>query len=66
MINNSGDHLLGLINDVLDISKIDAGKLNINQQDFDLDEVIDKIRMMFFEMGDQKQIDVLLLTPPPQ
>jgi PAS domain S-box-containing protein len=37
----SGKHLLGVINDILDLSKIEAGKLVLEQKDFDLVELTD-------------------------
>jgi signal transduction histidine kinase len=43
MVQNSARHLLSLINDVLDISKIEAGQLKINLQKFNLPEVIKKV-----------------------
>jgi len=46
-IENSGNHLLALINDVLDISKIEAGRLELQETDFDLNALIDGISAMF-------------------
>ena len=43
-ISNSSRHLLGLINDVLDMSKIESGKLSLCSEDFNLQQVIDNIR----------------------
>ena len=46
-ILSSGDHLLELINDVLDISKIEAGQMEISFGDFQLTEVIKSVTAMF-------------------
>ena len=43
MVQNSGRHLLALINDVLDISKIEAGQLEMAREKFDLRSALDKV-----------------------
>lgn len=43
IVNTSGKHLLSLINDVIDISKIEAGKLEVRVSMFNLKEVIDEV-----------------------
>jgi len=42
MVRNSANHLLSLINDVLDISKIEAGQLKISVESFNLRDLIDQ------------------------
>ena len=49
IINRSGDHLLSLINDVLNISKIEAGKIEFQKADFDLFELLDDLEPLFQE-----------------
>ena len=47
IINRSGEHLLNLINDVLEMSKIEAGKTTLNQESFDLHRLLETIQAMF-------------------
>lgn len=42
-IQASGEHLLGLIDDILDMAKIEAGTLEIHSTDFDLPELLDSV-----------------------
>ncbi|HRD35782.1 MAG TPA: ATP-binding protein [Rhodocyclaceae bacterium] len=48
-IHRSGLHLLGIINDILDLSKIDAGKLDVESTPFSIEQVIDPVRDMLAE-----------------
>ena len=48
-IYDSGKHLLSLINDILDLSKIEAGKMELDLSEFDLKELIDRSLVMFKE-----------------
>jgi signal transduction histidine kinase/CheY-like chemotaxis protein len=50
----SGQHLLALIDDVLDVSKIEAGQLALECVDFDLRQVISEARAMFLQSAQAK------------
>ena len=47
IIGRSGEHLLGLINDVLDMSKIEAGRIEIKPSTFNLPKLLDDLAAMF-------------------
>ncbi len=56
LIHGAGTHLLGLINDVLDMSKIEAGKLELHPEQFDLKTVIDEcVDLMRERAGGREQ-----------
>ena len=55
-ILGSGDHLLSLINEVLDLSKIEAGRMELHETDFDLGGLLDSLAVMFELRCRQKNI----------
>jgi signal transduction histidine kinase/CheY-like chemotaxis protein len=55
-INKSGNHLLGLINDVLDISKIEAGKHDLNKTEFYIGALMNELRSLFSARCKEKQL----------
>jgi signal transduction histidine kinase/ABC-type amino acid transport substrate-binding protein/CheY-like chemotaxis protein len=56
IIQKSGDHLLSLINDILDISKIESGRIEIGCGDFQLHDFLNNIASMFQIRAEQKDI----------
>ena len=57
-ISRSGDHLLGLINDILEMSKIEAGRMELNVTSFDLRGLLDDIGRMFRLRTDAKGLSL--------
>jgi PAS domain S-box-containing protein len=60
IINNSGDHLLNLINDVLEIAKIEAGKQQLDIAIFNLHELIAEVSDMMRVRAQQKGVQLEL------
>ena len=65
-IEHSGGHLLSLINDVLDLSKIEAGCMELQATDFDLNAMLYDLSAMFEMRCAQKKLDwrVEIWHPP--
>jgi signal transduction histidine kinase/FixJ family two-component response regulator len=68
IINRSGEHLLNLINDVLEMSKIEAGRTVVNPESFDLHQLLQTIREMFQLRAESKQLsfNFVLASNVPQ
>jgi len=62
-IFNSGQHLLGLINDILDISKIEAGKMELSFEPTDLQEIIRGVMSTAIALVKDKPIELQQSVP---
>jgi PAS domain S-box-containing protein len=63
-IQRSGDHLLSLINDVLDLSKIESGHYTIEESGFDLIALLHSLRNMLVERASSKGLDLYFEIAP--
>lgn len=61
---NSARHLLGLINDVLDLSKVEAGKMEFHPEAVSLPEVIDELCASLAPLARQKRIQIEIRLEP--
>lgn len=60
IISRSGHHLLALINDVLDLSKIEAGRLTLDESSFDLLHLLRSLRDMFNQKAESRGLQLYL------
>ena len=61
-ITAAGEHLLGIINDILDLTKIDAGKLTLEESPLDVQSIIGRVVIMLQERALEK--DIKLFSEP--
>jgi signal transduction histidine kinase/DNA-binding response OmpR family regulator len=64
IITRSGEHLLTLINQVLDLSKIEAGRITLNEKNFDLYRLLDDLEDMFHLKADDKGLQLICDRAP--
>ncbi|MGI0479554.1 ATP-binding protein [Geminocystis sp. CENA526] len=60
IINNSGKHLLGLINNILDLAKIEAGKIELNAENIDLFHLLSQINQIFTIKAQEKNLSLTI------
>lgn len=63
-VRASGESLLYVINDILDLSKIEAGRLDLEQIDFELRTVFEEVGDLFAALADEKGLELALLVEP--
>ena len=64
IFRKAGSTLLSLVNDILDLSKIEAGRLELEAIDFDLSEVIDKVLQMLTMRADEQGLELVCQIAP--
>ncbi|SKB14430.1 putative Histidine kinase [Planktothrix sp. PCC 11201] len=64
IVNRSGKHLLDLINDILDLSKIESGRMTLNLSDFDLTNLLTSIQDLFQVKVQSKELQLIVERDP--
>ena len=63
-IQRNGRHLLGLINDVLDLSKIEAGQLRLSLADYSVEELVNGVYTSVESLAAEKNLSLRVAVPP--
>ncbi|MFA6954793.1 MAG: response regulator [Thermoanaerobaculia bacterium] len=63
-IHSSGEHLLGLVNDILDLSKIEAGRMEMNPERFSIDAAIDGVTSLMRGVSTRRSIALDVVIEP--
>lgn len=64
IVNRSGKHLLELINNILEMSKIEAGQMTLQKQNFDLNQLLDSIWEMLHLKAKSKNLQLIFERDP--
>jgi PAS domain S-box-containing protein len=64
IVGRSGEHLLALINDILEMSKIEAGRVILNEHHFDLHGLIQDLADMFYLRASDKGLTLIVEQAP--
>ncbi|MEI7573584.1 MAG: ATP-binding protein [Phenylobacterium sp.] len=64
VVRQSGDLLLKILNDVLDLSKIEAGRMTLSEEDFDLEAALSPVRDLFAPSATEKGLEFVMRTMP--
>ncbi len=63
-IHEAGELLLGIINDILDLSRIEAHKLDIQEQPFDIVDLLNDVSRHFADTAARKDLEFTCAIPP--
>lgn len=64
-VNDSGRHLLDLINDLLDLSKVEADRLELNEEEVDVSDLIEKTDLLVREQAGKRGVALHYDLPQP-
>ncbi len=62
-IHDSGQHLLNLINDVLDLAKLESGKMKVKREYINVQQLCTQVVSLFRQLAENKNLELLVLVP---
>ncbi|MFD7446998.1 HAMP domain-containing protein [Streptomyces sp. NPDC059909] len=62
VIHSAGSDLLQLINDILDLSKVEAGKMDVHREPFPLHRLLEYVEMTFRPLASERNLDFRVVT----